>query len=481
MEIDNRRTKIICTLGPATSEISEIRTLVHRGMNVARLNFSHGTWEEHRTSIGRIRQVEEETGVAIGILQDLGGPKIRVGELPSGGIQLAYGQSVRLTSSPIAGADSTEPVIPISYEHLLADITAGGRILLDDGKIELSAGRTEGDTLMCGVTRPGILLSHKGVSFPDHELQLKSPTDADLIDLEFGLTQGVDFVAISFVQSASDIEHAREFIKSRGKETPVIAKIERKMALRNIDEIIGASDAVMVARGDLGVESEVTMVPIHQKKIVQEAIRRGKAVIIATQMLESMMQNEIPLRAEASDIAQAVYSGADATMLSGETSVGRHPDSAVGTMARIAANVSLHLGTDVAASRQDSTESADSQEMAIARSVCGAARNLRATCIIAHTLTGKTARLIAQQRPPQPIVAITPSQSTRRILSLYWGIESLLVPETERSFSDALASGDRALLEKGIAAKGDVVVVTAGIPEGTSGGTNVMKIHNVGF
>ena len=427
-----------------------------------------------------IRQVEEETGIAIGIMQDLGGPKIRVGNLANEGLRLSKGETVRVASAPVSGAGNPAQVIPIDYEHLLADITAGGRILLDDGKIELIASRIEGGSLICAVDRGGVLLSHKGVSFPDHELHMKSPTESDLSALEFGLAHGVDFVAVSFVQSAADIERTREFIQNRGKDTPIIAKIERKMALRNIGEIIGASDVVMVARGDLGVESDVTMVPIHQKKIVQEAIRRGKAVIIATQMLESMMQSEMPLRAETSDIAQAVYSGADATMLSGETSVGLHPDGAVNTMAKIAENVYLHLGTDVAASRLDPEESVGSQEMAIARSVCVAAENLRATAIVAHTLTGKTARLIAQQRPRQPIVAITPYQSTRRRLSLYWGIDSLLVPEIEHSFLQALANGDRELLDKRYVEKGDVVVVTAGIPEGTSGGTNVMKIHTVG-
>ena len=462
-----------------------IRSAIHNRHIIRQLIYSvrasaHIIGDKKTLQKPNVRRLEEETGAAIGIIQDLGGPKIRVGDLPDAGIRLSPGETVRLTSTMDAGADDLGQPIPIRYEHLLKDITGGGRILLDDGKIELLAVWTDGDSLACSVVRGGILFSHKGVSFPDHELQLRSPTEEDLAALDFGLAHGVDFIAVSFVQSADDIERTRRFIESRGKDTQIIAKIERKMALKNIDEIISVSDAVMVARGDLGVESDITMVPIHQKKIVQEAIRRGKAVIIATQMLESMMQSEMPLRAEASDIAQAVYGGADATMLSGETSVGLYPYSAVGTMAKIAENVSLHLGTDRATSRLNPEECVDSQEMAIARSVCVATENLRAVCIVAHTLTGKTARLIAQQRPAQPIVAITPYQSTRRMLSLYWGIDSLLVREIEHSFAEAVCNGDRVLMTHGVAAKGDVVVVTAGIPEGKSGGTNVMKIHIVG-
>ncbi len=475
--VHSRPTKIVCTLGPATNDVPTIRDLVKQGMNVARLNFSHGTWEEHEKRIEMIRSLEKEFGTGIGILQDLSGPKIRTGFIAKGTIELEIDQLVRI--APAEDSDQ-EDLIPVGYDHLLDDIPVGGLVLIDDGKVELRVQQVGADALVCRVERGGPVISRKGVTFPDQELRMKTPTDEDLKALGFGLSHDIDYVAVSFVQTAADIERTREYIKSKGYETPIIAKIERKVAVQNIEDIISKSDAVMVARGDLGVESDITMVPVYQKQIVRLARNQGKAVIIATQMLESMMESELPLRAEASDIANAVYSGADAVMLSGETSIGHYPVAAVGTMARIAANMYEHIGIDESSRHYSDEALDDPQSAGMAQSVCIAAEQIDATCIVAHTLSGKTARLIARQRPPQPIIAITPFESTRRRVSLYWGVTALVIPGLERSFLEAIKAADEKLMTSGLVKRGEKIVITAGIPEGRSGVTNIMKIHVVG-
>ena len=475
-----RKTKIIGTLGPASNDIGTIREMIAAGMNIARLNFSHGNWEEHGARIGLIRRAREETGRNIGLLQDLGGPKLRVGILPDEGVDLHSDTVVKLTAAGPFRMQNGIPVLPVDYPALLDDISAGSAILLDDGLLELKAERSTGNVLACRVLRGGRLTSRKGVSFPGKPLSLKAPTEKDLKDLQFGLDQGVDFVALSFVQSSEDIVRLRQAMESQGKNVPIVAKIERGVALDNIEGILSASDAVMVARGDLGIETDITMVPVYQKKIVQAAVRSGTAVIVATQMLESMTQNTLPTRAEASDVANAVYAGADAVMLSGESSIGKHPAGAVSIMARIATNVYNNLGVDGTLLRTDPLPELDSNEMAVARSVCLAADKIGARCIVAHTLSGKTARLIAQLRPHRPIVALSPHASTLYGLSITWGVECVLVADFASSFLDTLQKGDQALMKSGFAEKGDLVVVTAGIPEGEAGGTNVMKVHRVG-
>ncbi|MBN1687084.1 MAG: pyruvate kinase [Spirochaetales bacterium] len=477
--IHTRPTKIVCTIGPATSSLAAIRGLVNAGMNVARLNFSHGTWEEHEQRIETIRAVEKEYGTNIAILQDLGGPKIRTGNIPPELATVETGDTVRI--APLHGtANPPSGTIPIGYDHLLEDIPPGGTVLVDDGKVELEVLKLCADSLTCRVVRGGRIESRKGVTFPDQQLQMKTPTDEDLQALEFGLAHDIDYAAVSFVQSADDIERTRDFIKKKGKDTPIIAKIERKIALQNIEKIILSSDAVMVARGDLGVESDITMVPVYQERIVRLARNQGKAVIIATQMLESMMESELPLRAEASDIANAVYSGADAIMLSGETSVGHHPEAAVRTMARIAGNMYQYMGIDESTRHHSDESLGDPQGVAMSQAACMAARQVEASYLVAHTLSGKTARLIARQRPPQTIVAITPLESTRRRLALYWGVSALFVPGIELSFLQAIKKGDQELIASGLAKPGEKIIVTAGIPEGRSGVTNIMKIHIIG-
>ena len=475
-----RNIRIIGTLGPASSDLETIRRLVSNGMNIARLNFSHGSRDEHLRMIGMIKQLRGETGKNIGILQDLSGPKIRTGILPDSGVNLEEGRLVTLAPDTGQKQESTKDRLLVSYPYLLEDIQPGSEIVLDDGRLELKCEQAVDQGLLCRVIRGGLLTSHKGVNFPGSSLSLKAPTPKDLEDLRFGLKHGVDFVALSFVQSADDIRTLKEEILKTDKKVSVIAKLERQVALGNLGDILAECDGVMVARGDLGIEADLTMVPIHQKRIVRDAISAGKFVIVATQMLESMMNSPLPTRAETTDIANAVYDGADAIMLSGETAVGKFPVEAVRTMARIAVNVEANLGLDKRLSEVQSRGTQYSQEMAVACSVCLAADELDASCIVAHTLSGRTARLIAQNRPVQPVFAVTPLTSTFYQLSVVWGVECLLVPDFEESFIDTLRKGDEALMRERLVKKGDLVVVAAGIPVGKSGGTNVMKVHTIG-
>ena len=474
------RVKIIGTLGPASSDVEIIRSMVKAGMDVTRLNFSHGDHAEQEEKIDLIKSIRNEWGVNVGIMQDLGGPKIRIGRLSESGVEVETGQLVTLSSNPEKPVSNTNISVPLPYPHLTDDVPTGSRVLIDDGFIELEVKEMESDGLICAVIRGGRIMSRKGVSFPGQALTIRTPTKKDIDDLDFGLANGVDIVALSFVQSADDVFALRKEISRRGSRAMVIAKLETKLALQNLDSILEASDGVMVARGDLGIETDLSMVPVYQKTIVRRAIARGKVVIVATQMLESMVHSPIPTRAESADVANAVYDGVDAVMLSGETAVGKYPEKVIDTARRIALNVENNLGLDHALSTREEKSTTDLREMAVARSVCLAATEVEAICIVAHTLSGQTARLIAQNRPRQPIIAITPNPSTCFQVSLVWGTTGLLVPEFEGSFLDTIRKGDRALIKNGFAKNGDTVIVTAGIPEGQAGGTNVMKVHNVG-
>jgi len=502
------KTKIICTLGPASSDPEVIRALFEAGMDVARLNFSHGRHADHRGRIAVLKRLREETGRSIGILQDLSGPKIRVGVLPEPGLRLETGSTVRLApeggsgdggapeedeeaagGAPEPAADrpdagGEEPVIPVQYPRLLEDIPEGSRILMDDGLIQARVERRMSHSLVCRVAFGGLLISHKGVNFPDVELGEHAPTADDLEDLRFGLEQGVDMVALSFVQTADDVLTLKEEIRIAGpphSDSPplVIAKLERGSALDNLDAILEAADGVMVARGDLGLETELTMIPIHQKRIVREANRRGKVVITATQMLDSMIRNPSPTRAEVTDVANAIYDGSDAVMLSGETAVGRDPVAVVRTMRRIAVAVERNLGVDLGWGRRDYVYSSYSESMVVAQSACSSAEHLDARWIVAYTMSGLTARLVAQQRPATPILAITPHASTHNQLSIVWGVESLLLPVVQEEFLEAVEHAEHYLVDRGYVRSGDTIIVSAGIPMGRSGGTNVMKVHVV--
>ncbi len=495
-----RKTKIICTIGPACSSPQTLAAMAEAGMDVARLNFSHGTHEEHREVIRGLGQVREETGRNIGILQDLSGPKIRTGALPESGLMLESGGPALLVpistdgdrppdgggpswEAPAAGAAEPAGVpvrVPVGYPSLLRDVPAGARILLDDGRIELRAEGREGDGLACRVITGGVLLPHKGVNFPDLTLSARAPTSKDLDDLRFGLEEGVDFVALSFVQTEEDMLELRQRVRALSPGTRIIAKLERKVALEHLDGILSASDGVMVARGDLGVEAELAMIPIYQKQIIRRANLQRVAAITATQMLESMIHSPSPTRAEVTDVANAIYDGSDAIMLSGETAVGLYPVAAVRIMRRVADHVEANLGLDRSWFHEESEYRSYSGEAAVADAICASAQRLDARCILAFTLSGNTARLIAQNRPAVPIVALTSDPRTRRQLSLAWGVECILVPPFSEEFLQTIREAERVLLERGRVREGDLVIVSAGIPSSTPGGTNVMKLHRIG-
>jgi len=477
----SRKTKIVCTIGPASSSPAVLKALVEAGMDVARINFSHGTLQSNERLIQSILELREQTGRNIGILQDLGGPKIRVGQLPPEGISLAEGDSILLQAGSEGYDYKQGKPIPIDYPALVEDVSEGVRILLDDGLLELRVEQNTGDRLRCRVTNGGRLYSHKGVNFPDLILSLGAPTDKDLEDLRFGLKRGVDFVALSFVQTAADLEPIREVIGNSQNAPCVMAKLERASALQNLDSIIAASDGIMVARGDLGIEADISMIPVYQKTAIRKANLIGVPVITATQMLDSMIRNPLPTRAEVTDVANAIYDGSDAIMLSGETAVGAYPVQSVLMMRSVADHVEENLGLDRGWVRSEAQQATYSTQLAVAQSVCQTAERLGARYIVAQTISGTTARLISMYRPSTPVIAITPKEATFHHLSMVWGVEALLIPKFEKDFLKTTAASDKVLLERGYAKKGDLVVISAGIPAVKSGGTNVMKLHAVGL
>jgi pyruvate kinase len=477
----SRKTKIVCTIGPASSSPEVLKALEKAGMDVARINFSHGNADSNGSLIRAIQELREQTGRNIGILQDLCGPKIRVGQLPTAGIPLAEGDSVLLRAGSEHSVYEEGKPIPVNYPALVQDVPEGARLLLDDGTLELRVEQNSGDQLCCRILHGGRLYSHKGVNFPDLILSLSAPTNKDLEDLRFGLERGVDFVALSFVQNSADLEAIREVVGDSEAAPCVIAKLERSSALQNIDSIIAASDGIMVARGDLGIEADISMIPVYQKTAIRKANLVGVPVITATQMLDSMIRNPLPTRAEVTDVANAIYDGSDAIMLSGETAVGAYPVQSLRMMRAVADHVEENLGLDRGWGRAEKQEASYSTQLAVAQSVCQTAERLGARCIVAQTISGTTARLISMYRPSTAVVAITPRVATFHHLSLVWGIEALLIPKFERDFLKTTAAGDKLLMEQGYAKKGDLVVISAGIPAAKSGGTNVMKLHTVGL
>lgn len=462
------KTKIICTIGPASDTPEGIRKLIKNGMNVARLNFSHGTHAEHREKIGLIRSISGELERPVAILLDLCGPKIRVGEVPPPGIRLVSGQTFVLTGRDIEGADE---MVSVSYRDLSRDVKPGDRILLADGLMELVVEGESGLDVVCRVVTGGVLTSHKGVNLPTRSLNVASFTEKDHTDLLFGLEQGVDLVALSFVRTAEEVERVKALIQEKGRAVPVIAKIEKHEAIANIKSIMEIADAVMAARGDLGVEIPPENVPGIQRMLIKQAGIIGKPVIIATQMLRSMVDSPRPTRAEAADVANAVYQGADAVMLSEETAIGSYPDQAVAFMARIAASTEKDFQHDKYLSifpKKDVSAS-------VAYAACVLADHLDAAAIIATTRSGATARNIARFRPKPKIIALSPEPSTVKELSMVWGC----IPHRVRETSDAEAMVEKAVgvaLDAGLVKKGDLVVITAGHPEYMVGTTNMIQV-----
>jgi len=464
-----RRTKIVATIGPATESPEVLRQLIEAGATTFRLNFSHGDHADHALRIATIRQVAHQMQVHIGILQDLQGPKIRLGRFEGGPITLARGDAFTLTSREVSCNQSTATV---TYDRLADEVKADSRILIDDGRVELVVERVDipDNSLHCRVTVGGVLSNNKGVNFPDVQLSIRAMTPKDRRDLAFGLQQGVDWVALSFVRNPSDMQEIRELIRSHGFSTPVVAKIEKFEAIDAIDAILPLCDGVMVARGDLGVEMPAEEVPLLQKELIRKANSLGIPIITATQMLDSMASCPRPTRAEVSDVANAILDGTDAVMLSNETAVGDYPVEAVATMARIARRIERDYPQRVLDSHMATTI-----PNAISQAVSNIARQLNAAAIIPLTKTGSTARNVSKFRPSTPILAITSEVRVARQLQLVWGVNPLLISEqssTSSTFSIAMGVAQ----QQGLLREGDLVVQTAGTLAGISGSTDLVKV-----
>ncbi len=464
------RTKIVCTLGPASSEAVVIREMVENGMRIARLNFSHGTHAEHAKVFETVRRVSEETNIPVAVLQDLSGPKIRVGKLPKEGIHLKSGQTIVLTNT--AGAAKGE--IPVSYADLAADVKKGDCILLADGLMELSVVETKGKKVVCVVVNGGVLTSHKGINLPTGTLKTEALTLKDREDLALGLSLGVDYVAMSFVRTGEEVGKLKDLIEKTGHDTPVIAKIEKHEAMNNLSDIIDSADGIMVARGDLGVEIPPEQVPTLQKKAVKLANEAGKPVIIATQMLRSMVTSPRPSRAEAADVANAVLDGADAVMLSEESAVGQYPVEAVAFMRRIAGYAEKSFDAD----RQMNRRSSENIPESVARAACILARDLGATAIVAPTLSGFTAIQLCRYRPEALVVALSPKMETVRRLALYRGCVAYTFPAVGTT-DEMIQKASEAALEHGIAQPGDIVIITAGHPVWVAGTTKMIRVKEL--
>jgi pyruvate kinase len=463
------RTKVVATVGPASSSEGMLLELIAAGTDTFRLNMSHGDMDEKRALIRRIRGLTKSGKVEpFCILGDLGGPKVRVGKLAGGKVKLEEGSVVNLTSEEITGDAGR---IHVGYEKLGAGLKRGSRILIDDGMMELNVTQAKVGEVRAKVVKGGVLLEHKGVNFPGMPLELPTMTDKDFEDLKLLVDEGVDYIALSFVRKASDPLMLKRKIAELGSDVPVISKIERPEALREIKDIIKNSDAIMVARGDLGVEMPLEKVPFVQKRIIRLCHEMKKPVITATQMLESMIWNPRPTRAEASDVAGAVLDGTDALMLSGETASGKYPKAAAAMMARIAANAENHLSPT-----HYTNEPGTPAEM-IAVSACRSADALGAKAIICFTRSGDTALHISKYRPRTAVIAATPSESTFRRMRLYFGVISMIV--RQESHTDAMIREvERAALDRRLVKPGDAILVTLGVPYGS--GTNLLKVHHVG-
>ncbi|MDP5182892.1 pyruvate kinase [Blastococcus sp. BMG 814] len=467
----SRRAKIVCTLGPATSSAEQVTALVESGMDVARLNFSHGAHEDHATAYHLVRKASDSTGRAVAILADLQGPKIRLGTFADGPVTWATGSQVCITVEDVEG---TAERVSTTYKNLANDVRVGDRLLVDDGNLSLSVVRVEGPDVFCLVVEGGKVSNNKGLSLPGVAVSVPALSDKDERDLRFALHLGVDFIALSFVRSPTDVALVRDIMRQEDIHVPVIAKLEKPEAVRNLDAIVEAFDGIMVARGDLGVELALEQVPLVQKRAIQAARERNKPVIVATQMLESMITNSRPTRAEASDVANAVLDGADAVMLSGETSVGQYPIGAVRTMDRIISAVEGdHLWVPELARRSRSRSGA------IVRAARDIGESLDVKALATFTQTGETARRLAALHPRQPLLAFTVDARVRSLLALSWGVETFLVPAVEHT-DDMVEQVDFSLLSIGRLQVGDRVVVVAGSPPNTVGSTNLIRVHEVG-
>lgn len=468
-----RKTKIVCTLGPASASSKIIRELILAGMNVARLNFSHGQHKEHLLVLKNVREVSRSLNKPVGIIQDLCGPKIRVGKIKGDKITLKKGRVITLTCRDVPGDERQLHVSCPGFEN---DVKKGESILIDDGLIELKIEEVSRDSVICKIITGGILSSHKGVNFPQSNLKLPSLTRKDLKDLEFGLKNKVDFIALSFVRVPEDVLKLKDIITERKADIPVISKIEKAEAVKNIKEIIQVTDCIMVARGDLGVEVQMEDVPLIQKDIIKRCNKLSKPVITATQMLDSMIRNPRPTRAEATDVANAVLDGTDAVMLSGETASGSYPVQAVKVMSKIAENTEKAFPYERVLTQKVFTQNVVE---VISLATCEIAEELKAKAILTFTSSGRTAKRISKYKPRVPVLAAVDDKKTERELSLSWGVFPFVLPQaktTDKMIKDATSIAKKIGLLKNM----DMVIITAGIPAGISGSTNMIKVDIVG-
>ena len=470
-----RKTKIICTMGPATDNIEVLRAMARAGMNVARFNFSHGSHEEHKQRIDRVKAVREEYNLPIALLLDTKGPEIRTGDMQDGKIFLKKGEQIRLTPRACLGTPSK---ISITYPDLYQDVQAGTSILIDDGLIELRVELTQEQDILCRVLNDGAVSNHKGINVPDVHLSIPYLSDKDKSDIQFVIEQGVDFIAASFVRTADDVQQLRMLLdENGGAHINIIAKIENQQGVENIDGIVSLADGVMIARGDMGVEIPAEDVPPIQKMLIKKVASAGKQVITATQMLDSMMKNPRPTRAEVTDVANAIYDGTGAIMLSGETAAGLYPVEAVTMMARIAERTENDIDYRkrfFVRTRKANPDITD----AICHATCTTAYDLNARDIVTVTKSGRSARMVARYRPSCGIIGCTPTKKVWYQLNLAWGVTPVLLSETDDVF-DLFDSALETAKNQGLMQSGDLAVITSGVPIGVSGTTNMIRVQVV--
>ncbi|MCR4435662.1 MAG: pyruvate kinase [Clostridiales bacterium] len=471
-----RKTKIVCTLGPAVDDENILAKLFQKGMDVARINFSHGSHEEHKRRVDAFKKVRDRVGRPVPLLLDTRGPEIRTGKFETHQVELRQGESFTLSCRDLLGNDK---IVSVTYKNLYKDVRVGSRILINDGLVELVVNEIKDRDIDCTVLNGGVIGDNKGINVPGAEIHLPSLTEKDIEDIQFGIENEFDLIAASFVRKAADVMEIKKILENYGGQgIKVIAKIENREGIQNFDEIIKVADGIMVARGDLGVEIPVEEVPVVQKNIIQKCFRGGKPVITATQMLDSMIRNPRPTRAEASDVANAIYDGTSAIMLSGETAAGKYPVESLETMAKIAekAENSIDYWKEFSSMKFDMIPSVTN---AISHATCTTALDLNASAIITVTQSGHTARMISRFRPACPIIATTVDPRVQRQLFLSWGVLPFLVKEVSTT-DEMFDMGVEKALETGLVKNGDLVVITAGVPIGISGTTNILKVHVVG-
>lgn len=473
-----RRTKIVCTLGPASNDLDTIRGLIQAGMDVVRLNFSHGTHESHRRTFETIKEASRLEACPIAILQDLQGPKIRIGEVRDGGVLIHKGQRLTLTTERIDCGDESQ--VYVSYKPLVEDVQVGGRILMDDGQLELEVLEVQDCAVLTEVIVGGPMRSRKGVNLPHIKSSAPSLTKKDLADLEFGLALGVDIIALSFVRTRTDVQDLMRRVRESGKRVSVIAKIEKPEAVDAIDDILAEADGIMVARGDLGIEMPIAKLPTTQKLLIRKGLEAAKPVITATQMLESMIENPRPTRAEASDVANAVMDGTDAVMLSGETAVGKYPIRVVETMARIIEDAEQHQSYAVSRFLPGPGHFDDAHVVtqSVSYTAFQLAEQVGAQAIACLTASGTTARAIARHRPSMPIYAFTDDERLLGQLGMLWGTKTFAIPFQRDTDQGVILVRD-ALLERGLVDPGDLIVLTAGMPLPEKGRTNMIHVSRI--